>query len=73
MVVEFMSITMKGGVHENLHQTLHDCEKFEKSAMSANLPGQELVDLGVHQFDHEGVYHPRTDLERGTVLKSRTR
>src|SRR5271163_3044389 len=30
MVGGFMSITMKGGVHENLHQTLNDCQKFEK-------------------------------------------
>jgi hypothetical protein len=41
-----MSITMKGGVHENLHQTLHDPKKFEKSVINANAPGQKLVDLG---------------------------
>jgi hypothetical protein len=54
MVGGFMSITMKGEVHENLHQTLHDCKKFEKSAMNANLPGQELFDLGNAQIRSSG-------------------
>jgi hypothetical protein len=49
-----MSITMKGGVHENLHQTLHDYKKFEKSATNANLPGQELVDLDNAQIRSSG-------------------
>jgi hypothetical protein len=54
MVGGFMSITMKGGVHENLHQTLHDYKKFEKSATNANLPGQELVDLDNAQIRSSG-------------------
>jgi hypothetical protein len=54
MVGGFMPITMKVGVHENLHQTLHDWKKFEKSAMSANLPGQELVDLDNAQNRRSG-------------------
>jgi hypothetical protein len=54
MVGGFMSITMKGGVHENLHQTLHDCENFQKSAMNTNLPGQELVALDNAQIRSSG-------------------
>jgi hypothetical protein len=46
MVRGFMSITMTGEVHQNLHETLHHPKKFEKFVLHANVPGQEVVELG---------------------------
>ena len=46
MVRGFIQITMTGEVHQNLHETLHDPKKFEKSVLHAKLLVREFVELG---------------------------
>jgi hypothetical protein len=40
-----MVMTMTDEAHQNPHETPHHWEKFEKSVMNANAPGQEAADL----------------------------
>jgi hypothetical protein len=72
VVETFISTTMNGKVHENLHQNLHDWKKFEKFPVNANLPGSRGSHLEtrktavgrVHHCDHEPLHHlhPRDGL-----------
>ena len=68
MVETFISTTMNGKVHENLHQNLHDWENFEKFAMNANVPGQELSSRNAQNRRwkgsslHHDPLHPRDGL-----------
>jgi hypothetical protein len=56
MVGGFMPITMKVGVHENLHQTLHDWKKFEK---------QEAAFCGFYPREVPGFLAEILNLEGG--------
>jgi hypothetical protein len=42
VVETFISTTMNGKVHQNLHQTLHDWKNLEKFAVKANVPVKRL-------------------------------
>jgi hypothetical protein len=60
VVETFISTTMNGKVHENLHQNLHDWKKFEKFPVNANLPGSRGFHLETH----------KTAVGKGSSLRS---
>jgi hypothetical protein len=49
-----MSTTMTDEAHQNPHDNPHHSKKIEKSAMNANVPGQEVADLDVAQSRRSG-------------------